>query len=439
MADLFQDTIFSLSSGRLPAGIAVVRISGASVRFVVETVFGELPEPRSARFGAICNSSGGVIDYGLVIYFPGPRSFTGEECAEFHLHGGKAVVVAFLRELGAIEGVRQAEPGEFSRRAFLNGKFDLTEAEALADLVTAETESQRLLALENAQGSQRKLYQAWNIRLLRTRALIEAELDFNDEADIPISVSREVWADLANLKAEMLLHLDAFSRAEIIRDGFRVVILGAPNSGKSSLLNALANRDAAIVSDEPGTTRDLIEVQLDLYGNLVIITDTAGIRAASGSIEAMGIDRALERARRAHLILVIEDSFAPVEVVLPNVATPVLRVGSKSDLGHVKGRYDLVLSALSGNGIDQLSRIIAEKACDAIGGLVDATPSRLRHVEHLAVCETELGRALDGVDDPLELRAEHLRQAANSLGRITGTVDVEDLLAAIFSEFCIGK
>ena len=267
-----RDTIVALSSGRLPAGIAVVRISGPKTRFVLETIIGSVPEPRSARYGTFADGAGTHIDSGITLFFQAPASFTGEDSAELHAHGGKAVVAALLDALCAIEGVRLAEAGEFTRRAFLNGKVDLLKAEALADLVSAETEAQRRFAVLNSHGGHKELYAGWRQRLIHARAMIEAEMDFSDEADVPGSVADQIWADIDRMSGEIQRHIAGFRRAEIIRDGFDVVILGAPNAGKSSLLNALAKRDAAIVTDEPGTTRDLIEVVLDLDGRYGRIT-----------------------------------------------------------------------------------------------------------------------------------------------------------------------
>lgn len=260
------DTIVALSSGRLPAGVAVVRMSGPATRFVLETMVGEIPQPRHARLCVVRAADGQAIDRGLVLFFPGPASFTGEDCAELHLHGGRAVVSKVLESLADSSGVRLAEAGEFTRRAFLNGKLDLLQAEALADLVSAETEAQRRLAMRNSEGAQTALYQEWRHTLLRSRALIEAELDFSDEQDVPGSVSDTIWPALSALASDMARHIDGYKRAEMVRDGFEVVIVGRPNAGKSSLLNVLARRDVAIVSDEPGTTRDLVEVVLDIGG-----------------------------------------------------------------------------------------------------------------------------------------------------------------------------
>lgn len=356
------------------------------------------------------------------------------------MHGGRAVVAAVLGELGRLIGFRHAEPGEFTKRAFINGQIDLTGAEALADLIGAETESQRQLALENASGGQHDLYEGWRKRLLHARAMIEAELDFADEGDVPGSVSYQIWQDMSDLVREIGDHLAGFSRAEMIRDGVSVVLIGAPNSGKSTLLNALARRDVAIVSEEPGTTRDLIEVSLDLQGMKVVLTDTAGIRESEGRIEAAGIARALARANRAHLILLVEDTFDPVEVKFEPGDVPMITIGTKTDLAGAKsGRYDNVLSVVDGSGVQELLERLTDFAGEAGYSQNETLPSRLRHVQHLTECGDQIGEAIQGVRLDIELRAEHLRRAADALARITGRVDVEELLGSIFSEFCIGK
>ena len=245
--------------------------------FALETIANKVPEPRLAAYAVFRDGSGQPLDRGLLLFFPGPASFTGEDCAEFHIHGSRAVAAALIGALVSIPGLRVAEPGEFTRRAFLNGKVDLLQAEALADLVSAETEAQRRLAVYNSEGAQSDLYQDWRRQIIHARAMIEAELDFAEEADIPGSISDIVWDDLARLSVAMRAHISGYRAAEIIRDGFDVVIIGAPNAGKSSLLNALARRDVALVSDEPGTTRDLVEVELDIGGMKIRITDTAGM------------------------------------------------------------------------------------------------------------------------------------------------------------------
>jgi tRNA modification GTPase len=438
---IFSDSIVALSSGRLPAGVGVIRISGPQSRFALETIAGDVPEDRVATYRVLRAADGRILDRALVLFFPAPHSFTGEDVAEFHIHGGRAVASAVLLALASLEGVRGAEAGEFTQRAFFNGKMDLTEAEALADLVNAETEAQRRFAMLNAGGAQSRLYQEWRRRLVHGRAMIEAEIDFADEDDVPGSVADAVWTDMRALVAEIEAHMSGFDAAEILREGFDVVIVGAPNAGKSSLFNALARRDAAIVTDEPGTTRDLLEVALDLKGLRVRVTDTAGLREMAGKVEALGIERAVARSREADLVLLLEDITAPMPVDAPGAA--VLKIGTKADLvdqpsGDISGAYDLLISAKTGFGMNTLVEAIARQAEARIGAAGDILPSRLRHVELLREATRHIRASLhDGA--ALELRAEELRLAGDRLGRIVGAVDVEDLLDVIFSQFCIGK
>ncbi|TPK82498.1 tRNA uridine-5-carboxymethylaminomethyl(34) synthesis GTPase MnmE [Mesorhizobium sp. B2-4-13] len=438
------DSIVALSSGRLPAGVAVVRISGPQTRFVVETIACGMVKARAAVLRRFRAPDGTVLDNGLVLFFPGPASFTGEDVAEFHVHGGRAVVARMLETIAGFDGVRHAEPGEFTRRAFFNGKVDLVETEALADLVNAETEAQRRFAIQNAGGAQSALYLGWRRRLIHARAMIEAEIDFADEEDVPGSVSDTVWSDVRSMISEIDRHIAGFHAAEIIRDGFEVVILGAPNAGKSSLFNALARRDAAIVTDEPGTTRDLLEVVLDLRGLRVRLTDTAGLREAPGKIEAIGIEKARAKADCADLLLLLEDTADPKDAGPLPMSTPALRVGTKLDLldkgatQDAAGCYEFGISVVDGTGVDGLLAEIGRRAAEAAGDSGDVLPSRLRHVELLDAANRHLHRAADE-RMPQELRAEELRLAADRLGRIVGAVDVEDLLDVIFSQFCIGK
>ncbi len=434
------DSIVALSSGRLPAGIAVIRISGPKTRFVVETIAGGMVKGRIAALRKLRAADGSLIDNGLVLFFPGPNSFTGEDVAEFHVHGGRAVAGRMLEMITGFDGVRHAEPGEFTRRAFLNGKLDLVETEALADLVNAETEAQRRFAVQNAEGAQSALYLGWRRRLIYARAMIEAEIDFSDEEDVPGSVSDTVWSDVNTMIGEISRHIDGFHTAEIIRDGFEVVILGAPNAGKSSLFNALARREAAIVTDEPGTTRDLLEVVLDLNGVRVRVTDTAGLREAPGKVEAIGIEKARAKARAADLVLLLEDMAEPVDAGAVRSDAPLLRIGTKADLGRGQtGAYDAIISTEGGTGLTDLLSEIGRRAAAAIGDAGDILPSRLRHVELLSETKRFLASALSDLRQGQELRAEELRLAADRLGRIVGAVDVEDLLDVIFSQFCIGK
>lgn len=428
------DTIFALSSGSLPAGVAIMRISGpAAFPALIQLTRGRQPPPRKAALRTVLNGSEQVIDEALVLTFPAPHSFTGEDVVELHLHGSRAVVNAVSSRLAALPGVRLAEAGEFSRRAFENGRLDLVEVEGLAELIAAETEMQRRLAVEQSFGRQSHLYEDWARRLTDSRAMIEAELDFADEDDVPGSVGERVTADIAAVRNELDRHLESAKGGEIIREGFKVAIVGPPNSGKSSLLNYLAQRDVAIVTDLAGTTRDVLHVDLDLEGYLVRVFDTAGIRQSSDLIEQEGIRRARQLIDTADLVLYLEE--IGTHTLLEALAPRVLRVGTKLDLHQRAPGYDICLSAVTGEGVDLLRKAIVSRIQLAWDGSV--APMRGRQMALLQDASLHLRSALEETE--LELRAEHLRRAATVLGRITGQVDVEQLLDVIFSQFCIGK
>jgi tRNA modification GTPase len=432
-------TIFALSSGAGRAGVAVIRISGPAARDVIERMAAPVPERRRVAFRTIRDPrSGDPIDKAVVFWFAAPASETGEDVAELQLHGGPAVVRAALDALGRIEGCRMAEPGEFARRAFLNGKIDLAEVEGLADLVEAETEAQRRQALAQAGGALSKLYDGWRGRLIEIAGLTEAAIDFSDEGDVAANALDAGRRRAAALRDEIARHLDDGHRGEIVRDGFRVALLGPPNAGKSSLLNALARRDAAIVSEEAGTTRDVIEVRLDLHGFPVVISDTAGLREATGAIEREGVRRSLETARAADLVIWLSeagDDPAPAEFSRETR----LDVRSKADLARHESGSALAVSSRTGDGLDRLIALIAERCRSAIGD--DAAPAltQTRHRVALEAAQQALGDYLAGDPTAAELRAEDVRRAASALGRITGRVDVELVLDQIFSRFCIGK
>ena len=437
-----DDTIFALSSGPPPSGVAIVRLSGAGVRFGLETLIDSMPEPRRASLRSIKDRSGEIVDRGLVLFFPGPDSFTGEDVAELHLHGGRAVVAATLAALESLPGFRAAEPGEFTRRAFANERMDLTQVEGLADLVFAETEAQRRQALRQADGGLGRLYDEWSERLIRARALIEAELDFPDEGDVPGSVSVQVWDDMRALDKEIVNHVSD-RRGERLRDGAEIVVLGPPNAGKSSLVNAIARRDVAIVTPEPGTTRDMIEVRLDLGGYPVTLVDTAGLREAEGDIEREGIRRAEARATDADVVLWLADAMAlSLPTPLPSavtIATKIDLIDSDPERLRLAAVCDCCVSAVSGEGVDDLLALLTLKIASQLAPAESPLITRSRHRTALLGCLEAIGGAL--VDDgrPLELRAEDLRRAGDTLGRITGRIDVEDLLDVIFRDFCIGK
>jgi tRNA modification GTPase len=429
------DTIFALSSGALPAGLAVIRLSGNQAFTAAETLAGRLATDRKASLRTIRDRNGAIIDQGLVVGFPGPNSFTGEDCVELHVHGSRAVVSALILELEQIDGLRLAEAGEFSRRAFENGKLDLVEIEGLADLISAETEMQRRLAVEQSFGGQSALYIDWAERLTRSRALIEAELDFADEDDVPGSVSERVWSEVGQIYLELLQHLETAKSGEIIRDGYKIVIAGPPNAGKSSLLNALANRDVAIVTERAGTTRDILHVDIDMSGYLVRFFDTAGLRESDDIVEVEGIRRARVAIEQADMILALNEIDSPALQYHEFSQANVLTVGTKLDAHAPSDDFDLCISTKTGDGLELLREAILRKITALwTGSLV---PNRARQVDALKDASNFIAEALNGTE--LDLRAESLRAAASALGRITGRVDVEQLLDVIFSQFCIGK
>ncbi|KQS71981.1 tRNA modification GTPase TrmE [Rhizobium sp. Leaf371] len=434
-----SDTIYSLSSGGLPSGVAVIRISGSLALSVCASLCGGPVIPRLATLRTIRSRNGELLDQGLVLSFPAPASFTGEDCVELQIHGGRAVVGRVLDELGDIPFFRHAEAGEFSRRALANGKLDLLEIEGLADLLSAETDMQRRLASEHARGDVSQLYQSWARRLTHARAMIEAELDFADEDDVPGSVGASIWRDMTHLKAEIEHHLDGAKAGAIIRDGYRVVISGPPNAGKSSLLNALAKQDIAIVTDIAGTTRDVLSVDISLAGFAVKLFDTAGLRETSDVVEQEGIRRARRIQADADLILCLSDT--PDGFLIPdNPHGDVLKVATKIDISA--GSWDrsgahIFISVETQDGLQTLLEALVERFPKRAAGEVLALPSRRRHADHLRQCATALNSAIETID--LDIQSELLRQSSDALGRITGRVDVEDLLDVIFSEFCIGK
>ena len=441
-------TIFALSSGHGRAGVAVVRISGPAAGVALDRMAVPRPKPRLAAFRRVRHpETGEVLDEALALWFPGPKTETGEDMAELHVHGGRAVIAGVLAALGGIEGCRLAEPGEFARRAFINGKLDLTAAEAIADLVDAETAGQRRQALQQAGGALARLYDSWRADLIRAQALTESAIDFSDEADVSAQACEEARALVARLLPALRQHLDDGRRGEILREGFRVAIAGPPNVGKSSLLNALARREAAIVSDEAGTTRDVIELTLDLGGAPVVLSDTAGIREAEGKVEREGIRRAVARARGADLVLWVMDAADPQPEPPPGLARDgggMLWVLNKIDLlearaGRMLQPGWLRLSALTGEGLPELTRAIEGRAAAAVGSSQAPVITQARHRQQTEATVEALETYLSGAAADLELRAEDLRRAATALGRITGRVDVEDVLAEIFGRFCIGK
>jgi tRNA modification GTPase len=406
----------------------------------VSALAGDLPPPRVARRTRFADpASGERLDDGLVLWFPGPGSATGEDVAELHLHGSRAVLAAVMRVLGRL-GLRLAEPGEFTRRAFLNGKLDLLQVEAIADLAAAETEAQRRQALRQLDGELGSLYRGWSHRLTRLLAHLEAAIDFPDE-DLPPEIEDRIVGETEGLRAEIERHLADGHRGERLRDGIMVAILGPPNAGKSSLLNRIARREAAITSPIAGTTRDIVEVAIDLGGYPVVIADTAGLRDSDDAVEQEGLRRALRRAEEAEIRLFVFDACCPAEAggasAWPGPDT--ILVANKIDLivqCRASPNPALPISALTGEGIDALLSALGARVAQNFR-IEAPVLTRARHRQALEEAALSLRRALDA---PLpELRAEDLHLALRSLGRITGAVDVEDLLDVIFRDFCIGK
>lgn len=466
-------TIFALSTPPGRSAIAVIRLSGPAVTALLDAMCAPRPTPRQVALRRIKHpTTGEILDEALILYFAGPRSETGEDMAEFQVHGGRAIVRATLDALASFPGCRAAQPGEFANRAFHNGKLDLAQIEGLADLIDAETQNQRRQAIIQATGLQSQRFDRWRDDLLAAMGLVEAAIDFADEADVSDRAVQQAEVAVRNLRADLAAHLDDGRRGEILRDGFKVVLAGPPNAGKSSLLNALARRDAAIVSDEPGTTRDVIDIRLDLEGCAVIVSDTAGIRETSSTVEQEGLRRTLQAARDADLVVWLSEtpSIAPdadttlghhhiaVQTkcdLLPQ-ADPV-EAAKTTDWIHVKhaDRVDpsprihvkqsavipakFIISAKTGAGLDHLIAYIAQEAQAATGNASDPAITRVRHRREIEAAVSHLEAFLDAIHGPLEIRAEDLRLAGSALSRLTGRIDAEHVLGEIFSRFCIGK
>jgi tRNA modification GTPase len=473
------DTIFALSSGRPRSAIAVIRISGPRAGQALEVLGAGRPMARYATRASLRGADGTPIDDALVLWFPAPASATGEDVAELHVHGSQAVIAALFSELQRIEGVRPAEAGEFTRRSFENGKLDLTEIEGLADLIDAETEMQRRQALRQLQGFLGKRAEAWRAKIIEACALIEAGIDFSDEGDVPDEVMQPALKAAEQLRREIEESLGKSARSERLREGLVIAIAGPPNAGKSTLLNRLSQRDAAIVSPHAGTTRDVIEVHLDLAGYPVVLIDTAGIRDSDDPVEQEGVRRARDRAGQADLVLWLIDASAAGEDAREEFSADVWTVRNKIDLvsdrlhsppfvpaeagtqplpnknappqpaldsrfrgnERVEGQPmdEFAISAETGEGVDALTTALAEFAAEYFGAGESALVSRARHRALLQEAAEALARATKAVGAGEEIVAEELRVAAQALGRLTGRVDVEDILDKIFKEFCIGK
>ncbi|QPF91920.1 tRNA uridine-5-carboxymethylaminomethyl(34) synthesis GTPase MnmE [Bradyrhizobium commune] len=452
-----DQTIFALSSGRPPSAIAVVRVSGSQAGAVLTALTGQLPAPRQANRRLLRDAAGQPIDDSVVLWFPGPASATGEDVAEFHVHGGRAVLAALIAAISKIQNTRAAEAGEFTRRAFENGKLDLTEAEGLDDLIHADTDRQRRQALRQLQGLLGNRARDWRERIIEASALIEAGIDFSDEGDVPAELMAPAVKAIRALHDEITEVLAAQGHAERLRDGMVVAIAGPPNVGKSTLMNQLARREVAIVSPHAGTTRDVIEVQLDLDGYPVTVIDTAGIRETEDPVEQEGVRRARARAEDADLVLWLEDGDHPADRSKASPIPTRKRPSGEIDFRgltvlHVRNKIDLVagegtdlaegqigISASRGFGVPELVNLLVGFAATFFGESEGALVTRARQRELLYRASDSLHRSLELVEEGEELAAEELRAAAYALGRLLGRVDVEDVLGAIFQKFCIGK
>lgn len=445
------DTIFALATAAGRAAVAVVRISGPATRQLVTALAGRVPPPRKAGLRRL-RHQGVDLDEALVLFFEGPASYTGEDAAEFHVHGGQAVIEALLDALTE-RGLRLAQPGEFTRRAFENGKLDLTQAEGVADLIDAETEGQRRQALGQVGGALSQHYERWRNLLVHALAMLEAAVDFPDE-DLPEEVAARARPGLETLAAEIDAALADVSRGRRVRDGYRIALVGAPNAGKSTILNSLAERDAAIVTAIAGTTRDIIEVPLVLGGYRVLLADTAGLRETEDLVEAEGVRRARAWALDADLRVWVVDGFhvehlpgEGADLVLPgdwvlinkmDIADP--GVVARAVAGFTgRGLTVRTLTAKADGAVDRLRAELAGHVITALTGAEFPAATRLRHAERLREARGYLGRALSGSGFEVELAAEDVRLAARALAKITGRIDAEDVLGRVFSSFCIGK
>ncbi len=430
------DSIFALASAPGRAGVAVVRASGPQVRDAVAALAGDVPPPRRAVLRRLV-FAGAELDRALLLWFPAPRSFTGEDVAEFHIHGGRAIREALFAALLSL-GLRPARPGEFSRRAVENGRLDLTQAEAIADLVEAETPAQLRQALRQHDGALADLYEGWRAALIVALGRAEAAIDFSDDGvgDAEFAAARLAAVHIIK---QIQIHMDDSGRGEALREGLRLTILGPPNAGKSSLVNALARRDVAIVSDIPGTTRDVVEARLNLGGYLLTVADTAGVRRTQDAIEAEGVRRALAHAAGGMTLLLLDGSAANPRAGLPaDLPQPDLTVWNKSDLG--RAREGISISLKTGEGLSMLQFLLQQKVqqkLEAGGDAPALTRPRHRHALAEALAALEHGLAAPAAHP--ELLAEDLRLAVRAIGRITGRVDVEELLDFVFRDFCIGK
>ena len=440
------DTIFAVATGAGRSAVAIVRVSGPATRIVTKALAGRVPAPRAATLARLRDpGSGEMLDHALVLFLEGPKSELGEDGVEFHVHGSSAVVAAVLGALARMPGVRQAEPGEFARRAFYNGKLDLTQVEALADLIDAETDWQRRQAQRQLSGATREATAPWRVALIEAAAQVETAIDFAEDVDLGAALHARICTLVDPVRAGLRAELAGARAAERVRDGVQIVIAGPPNAGKSTLLNALVRREAAIVSAVAGTTRDPIEVHLDLGGCPVTLVDTAGLCDSTNSIEQIGMFRARERAATADLVLWLgEDGTEP-----PSFAVPVWRIAAKADLEASSGvsretprepkDRPLSLSALTGQNLDVLVERLTDFAQTLARSGASGLLARARHRQSFEAALAALDHAAGEPNLPVEILAEDLRAARFALEQLIGAVDVEDILGDIFARFCIGK
>lgn len=439
-----METIFALATAPGRSGVAIIRISGTAAQSALAALgVNAHPAPRSAQFSVLKNANGETIDEALLLWFPAPASFTGENVLELHLHGSRAVIAEVTERLSALPGFRPAGPGEFTRRALLNGKMDLAEAEGLMDLIEAETRQQKLQALHFMEGRASAFFEDVRSRIIKALAHLEAYIDFPDE-DIPPSVLTGLSDEIDTLAAIIRAQLDDNHYGEKIRDGIHIAIVGAPNAGKSSLLNTLARREAAIVSHIAGTTRDVVEVHLNIGGYPVVLADTAGIRETTDEIEREGIRRSMQRAGAADLTLVLLDAASgDSQTVITRLITPLsIVLLNKSDIAVSPALQFLDLGAIpisakTGQGVELLIERLNVLLASIIPGREPSVITRARHRVHLSNALEYLTNFTSVTE--VELKCEELRRAANDIGRITGRIDVEDVLDVVFSSFCIGK
>ena len=442
-----SQTIFALATAPGRSGVAVMRVSGPDTDIVVRNLSNsKLPEPRKAVLRQLSDQNRHLIDEALVLWFPGPHSFTGEDVAEFHIHGSHAVVEALSSAMFEL-GLRQAEPGEFTKRAFQNGKMDLTEAEGLADLIDAGTAGQRQQALRQMKGGLRDIYEGWRSQILDALAFVEGEIDFPDEGDVPDALAKRAGPGLNNLATELRLALEKSGRGERVRHGVDIAIIGAPNAGKSSIINMLAGREAAIVSSEAGTTRDIVEVHMELGALPVRVSDTAGLRETENVVEAEGVRRALARAEDADIRILVVD---PHMETSPELDAK-LEIGdfvliNKQDLGekNYKGNENVLretfsVSAKSGEGFDEFVVGLESAVQKRYGATEQAVLTRARHRDCVERALTSVAGAVEKLSVAPELSGSDLRSALHAIKELAGETDIEAVLDRVFSSFCIGK